>query len=323
MRNVAGFMIVVAACTVLGAASGTGGLSIATDPDSASVFVDGRPAGTTPLHLSDIAAGEHRIRIVKSGYLENARMVTVSPGAPHTLQVKLTRAGETAAGGQVVSTTGAGGGGSSKKWLYIAAAGGGAAAAGLGLANRNHAPTAGTAAVTPSGTGLAAVTSFAFASQGATDSDGDSLTLTWNFGDGGATATGANVNHVFQNAGTFNVNVTVSDGKAEAKSADVQVTVRNVNGTWSGTQGGILRTWTFSQTGTTINGTYSRNAGGVVTPGTVAATLTPARSIAGTATSTGFTPFTFEGSFDSAVSTLTVVANGSGFVGDTLIFTRQ
>ena len=37
----------------------------------------------------------------------------------------------------------------------------------------------------------------------------------------------------------------------------------------------------------------------------------------------GVTPFTFSGDFDSAVSALNLIANGSGFVNQGLTFTRQ
>src|SRR5688500_2482566 len=62
-----------------GAAATTGALSITTDPVNAEVSVDGRPAGQTPTNLVAMPAGEHRVRIVKNGYLENARVVTVAP----------------------------------------------------------------------------------------------------------------------------------------------------------------------------------------------------------------------------------------------------
>ena len=304
-----------------GGAIPVGGLSISTEPDRASVYIDGRSSGVSPVQLPAVAAGEHRVRIVKDGYLENARMVTVVAGEPKTVHVKLTRTGDpSTVAGQVVS--GAGGGGGSKKWLWIAAAAGGAAGAGLYFATRNHAPIPGTVSVSPTGTGIAAVTSFTFTSQGASDQDGNSLTRTWNFGDGG-TGTGERVTREFPNAGTFNVSLTVSDGKAEAKAPDVPVTIRNVNGSWSGTVGGIVRTWTFTQSGRSASGSYTRTAGGITTPGNVTGTLTSPRSISGSATSTGFAPFTFEGTFDSAVSVLTVTANGSGFVNDILTFTRQ
>ena len=299
----------------------TGYLSITTNPAEAAVFLDGQHVGVSPVQLLTVAAGEHRVRIVKTGFLENARVVTVGAGLAKNVDVRLTRtAGESAAAGQVVTRTGGGGGGS-KKWLYIAAAGGAAAATGVALANRNHAPSAATVTASPTATGIAAVTNFSFAAQGATDPDGDSLTLTWNFGDGGS-ATGATVSHVFAAAGSFNVSVTASDGKAEAKSADVPVTVRSVSGTWVSNASGTIRTWTFTQSGTGVSGTYS-NSASPGTPGTVSGTMTAQRAFSGTAGLIGFQSFTVAGSFDNAVSVLTVVANGSGFVGDTLTFTRQ
>jgi hypothetical protein len=51
--------------------------------------------------------------------------------------------------------------------------------------------------------------------------------------------------------------------------------------------------------------------------------MTAQRAFTGTAGLTGFQSFTVAGSFDSVVSVLTVIANGSGFEGDTLTFTRQ
>jgi hypothetical protein len=188
------------------------------------------------------------------------------------------------------------------------------------MSNRNHAPSAATVTASPTATGIAAVTNFSFAAQGATDPDGDSLTLTWNVGDGGTA--GATVSHVFAAGGSFNVSATASDGKAEAKSADVPVTVRNVSGTWVSNASGTIRTWTFTQSGTNVSGTYS-NSASPGTPGAVSGTMTAPRAFSGTAGLTGFQLFTVAGSFDNAVSVLTVVANGSGFVGDTLTFTRQ
>ena len=48
--------------------------------------VDGRLAGQTPANVASLAAGEHRVRIVKSGYLENARVVTLTAGEPSHLE---------------------------------------------------------------------------------------------------------------------------------------------------------------------------------------------------------------------------------------------
>ena len=91
----------------------TGYLSITTNPADAAVYLDGQHVGMSPVQLLTVAAGEHRVRIVKTGYLENARVVTVGAGLAKNVDVRLTRtAAESAAAGQVVSRTGGGGGGS-------------------------------------------------------------------------------------------------------------------------------------------------------------------------------------------------------------------
>jgi len=56
-----------------------------------------------------------------------------------------------------------------------------------------------------------------FDGTGSTDPDGDALTYHWDFGDG-ATATGAKVSHAWQQSGTYDVTLTVSDGEATAQA---------------------------------------------------------------------------------------------------------
>ena len=67
-----------------------GSLLVESDPAGASVYVDGRLAGETPLTLPSIAAGEHRVRIVRLGYLENSQIVKVRPTERATLRARLT-----------------------------------------------------------------------------------------------------------------------------------------------------------------------------------------------------------------------------------------
>src|SRR5688572_6941164 len=218
-----------------GAAAATGALSITTDPVNAEVFVDGRPAGQTPTNLVSIPAGEHRVRIVKNGYLENARVVTVAPGAPTVVNVKLTKtsaATVSEAAGQV-SSTGGGGGGGFPKWAWIAIAGGAAAAVVLALP-KNKPPVPGTITVSPTATGMAGVTSFTFTSTGASDPDKDTLTKTWTSSDGG-TGTGDTFTRTFANAGTFQVTLKVSDGKLDATAPPASATVGpNLTANWTG-----------------------------------------------------------------------------------------
>ena len=137
-----------------------------------------------------------------------------------------------------------------------------------------------------------------------------------------ASATGQTASHVFPNPGTFNVSLTVSDGKASVKAPDVSVTTRNINGTWSSNLSGTIRTWTLSQSGTSVSGSYTSN-GAPGTPGTVWGSMTSPRAFSGTAMLVGFIPFRFVGDFDAAVNTLTGIANDSGFNNTTLIFNRQ
>jgi hypothetical protein len=277
------------------AVAAVGAINVSSDPPGAIVYVDGRETGTTPLVVDKLAAGDHRVRFVKDGYLENARMVTVAAKKASDLKVTLTRSANTSAAVGQVSSQGGGGGGS-KKWIWIGAAGGGAAAAAILLANRNHAPSAGTIAVSPSGTGMASITPFAFTSS-ASDEDNDSLTYNWNFGDG-ATGSGATPSHTYANAGTFNVTLSISDGKDSVDSPGATVTVGpNLAGAWRSTAtepgfgAGVVAN--LSQSGGTLGGTitFSGALSGTITgvtgtaaplthPSTVAFT-TPSYTVAG------------------------------------------
>jgi PEGA domain len=67
-----------------------GWLLIESDPAGASVYVDGRLAGQTPVTVPAIAAGVHRVRFLRLGYLENSRLVTVKAGSRATLRARLT-----------------------------------------------------------------------------------------------------------------------------------------------------------------------------------------------------------------------------------------
>jgi hypothetical protein len=307
-----------------GAVALVGGLSVETDPVGAAVYVDGRPAGETPVKVSGLPAGEHRVRIVKSGYLENARLISVAAGKPTALKVNLTRSGETStAAGQVTST--GGGGGGSKKWLWIAVAGGAAAAVAVAAMPKNKAPVPGS--VSGPANALMA-TNVSFTAQGVSDPDGDSLTITWSFGDGG-TATGTTVTHAFTTAGSFPVSYKVSDGKKEATSPNSTITVKSMAGTW---RGNLVGTSTFntvlnlSQNGATITGTYTDSqVTPVVGAGAISAgSVDPATGrVSFTVTVPGFAPFTFVGTPSSDVNTVNGAANGSGFTNATWNITRS
>jgi hypothetical protein len=263
--------ILTVAGTADGAGAATGSLDVISEPAGANVYVDGKLAGQTPLQMSALEPGDHRVRVSKDGYLENARIVTVSTSDTKLVNVKLTpHTGSDTAAMEQVSGGGGGGGGGSKKWLWIGIAGGGAAAAAILIANKNHAPSAGTITVSPNGTGMASITPFAFTSS-ASDEDNDTLTYNWNFGDN-ATGSGASPTHTYAAAGTFNVTLSVSDGKETVTAPGATVTVGpNLVGTWRSTA-------TEPGFGAGVTVSLTQNAG------TLGGTLTFSGSLSGTIT---------------------------------------
>jgi len=74
----------------LSASEAVGTLFIESEPAGASVYIDGRLAGETPLTVETLPLGVHRVRLVRLGYLENSRLVTVKAGSRATLRTKLT-----------------------------------------------------------------------------------------------------------------------------------------------------------------------------------------------------------------------------------------
>jgi PKD repeat protein len=71
-------------------------------------------------------------------------------------------------------------------------------------------------------------------SANAADSNHDTLTYSWNFGDGSAVSTAQNPVHTFAATGTFDVSVTVDDGKGNTATGTTTVTVSAVGSTLPG-----------------------------------------------------------------------------------------
>jgi serine/threonine-protein kinase len=78
--------------------AGVGRIDVASDPSGAQVTVDGTPRGVTPLVLTSIEPGQHRVAVV-SGDNTVSRLVTVSAGATSSVLLSLAPSG--AAGGWV------------------------------------------------------------------------------------------------------------------------------------------------------------------------------------------------------------------------------
>ncbi|WP_328287503.1 PKD domain-containing protein [Methanolobus vulcani] len=68
-----------------------------------------------------------------------------------------------------------------------------------------------------------------FNASGSTDPDGDILSFSWDFGDGSST-TGENVTYAYDDEGTYEVNLTVSDGELmDTITGFIEITVMPVN----------------------------------------------------------------------------------------------
>ncbi len=275
-------------------------LTVSSEPAGAAVYVDGTRAGETPLSIEGVTSGDHTVRLVKDGYLENSRVVSV-PAIGRSLQVRLTPTKPRPYAAMQVEEEPfeAEGGGGGKKWLWI---GLGAVAVGAGLAlalGGNKAPSVSTVTADPP-IALQGATEVQF-STNASDPDGDSLTYKWNFGDGGS-AEGASPVHVFQTAGVFDVSVEVSDGK-DTTSQSTSVDVRGMSGGWGGavTYGSTYRvafSMNLSQNGSTVTGSYRDEYG----TGSVSGTVTHAFGISLTVNQPPYSPFTFNGETDGDVN---------------------
>jgi PEGA domain-containing protein/PKD domain-containing protein len=299
----------------------SGSISVASDPLDATVFIDGAPAGRTPLTVERIQAGDHRVRIVKDGYLENSRIVAITAGKTTDLRLRLTPKGSATE----IAPDQTGGGlssgpppGSKRKWLYIGAAGGAAAATAVVLATRNHAPTLGTLSVSPTG-GLAAATPFAFSAPNASDPDSDPLTYSWEFGDGTSSKEQA-PRHVYNSAGSFSVRCTISDGKQSDTSTIPTVTVRTLTGTWRGVLDDVQVTFGITHSGGALSGTVVD----VFASGSIAGFVaTSPPLVRFTVLQTGFFPYTYTADPNADVTTLTGVLNGSGYSNKAFTIMRQ
>jgi hypothetical protein len=302
--------------------SATGNLVVASQPQGAGVYVDGRFAGETPITLTHVTAGDHRVRLVKDGYLENVRIVSVAGERSATVRTALTpyaappplaRQLEAAGTGEVHSMLpwiamglgGAGVGG----YLATRSPSSSSSAPSAPSAPANSRPTAGTLVAVPS-TGLGASTTIRFSAAGASDPNGDALTFAWDFGDG-LRATAAGPSHVYSTADTFTVTVTVSDASLSA-SASGTVTTKSLTGTWRGPLVAGNQTFNttlvLSQNVASLSGTF---ADGTENTGTVAGSVTSNTPNITLTVTAQQTQFTFTGNPSAAINTFTGLANGN------------
>jgi hypothetical protein len=71
------------------AASPFGSLSVESRPAGAKVFIDGKPAGATPLTLPRLGTGEHEVRLEHEGYRRWSSSVKIVSGERNRVTASL------------------------------------------------------------------------------------------------------------------------------------------------------------------------------------------------------------------------------------------
>jgi chitodextrinase len=94
----------------------------------------------------------------------------------------------------------------------------------------NRAPSAKISDYQPRTTAVAGGTHVGFGAT-ASDPDGDRLSFSWDFGDG-TSDSGEALFHVFYGSGSFDVKLTVTDGRGGVATDTVRVTARRIEGEW-------------------------------------------------------------------------------------------
>jgi hypothetical protein len=69
----------------------TGTLTVDSRPSGASVFLDGRAVGTTPMSIATVDAGSHAVRIERDGYRRWTSAVRVVAGENNRVTASLER----------------------------------------------------------------------------------------------------------------------------------------------------------------------------------------------------------------------------------------
>jgi len=64
-------------------------LKVETDPPIAQVFLDEELVGVTPLELTEVAAGEHKLKVIKQGYKTAEESLSLKVGEEKTVSITL------------------------------------------------------------------------------------------------------------------------------------------------------------------------------------------------------------------------------------------
>ena len=68
-----------------------GSLIVDGSPADVAVYVDGKKVGTSPLFVSELLVGTHKISLEKDGYAKQEKTITVSEGQEHMLEYTLAK----------------------------------------------------------------------------------------------------------------------------------------------------------------------------------------------------------------------------------------
>ena len=83
----------------------TGSLSVNSNPSGATVLIDGKERGTTPVEVSNLSLGKHQLKVQMQGYEDLTQNVTVKEGVTSELILALSAKSEEQAPSQVVQQT--------------------------------------------------------------------------------------------------------------------------------------------------------------------------------------------------------------------------
>lgn len=286
---------------------------VLTQPPGAEVWLGDVMLGVTKqggLSVLGFPPGPHTLTVRKLGYVTETRTIEVqTTGEPMSVLIALSPVEPLQGSGQPKparvlapvepphgrTKAGKQGGKSGRVLLIGLGVVGAGAAAYFATRDTNSAPAPGSISANPQ-TGLIAVTSFSFAAQGSADPDGDALAYSWDFGDG-QMAAGQAVSHTYSTAATFNIVLTVSDGRLRSMT-NTSVTAKSLTGTWSGNLGrpGVFFTFNLAQTGRALAGTYSDPING---SGSVVGSCSPPNAVELTTRVPGFRLGDWVGALDS------------------------
>ena len=72
-----------------------GSLNVESNPNMATVYIDGKEMGKTPKSINEILIGKHEVRIIKDGYAKHTETVVISKGERKQVLATLNKASAT------------------------------------------------------------------------------------------------------------------------------------------------------------------------------------------------------------------------------------